>query len=169
MADILYEDLHSHILSYIHESETLCTISRSVPSSHPLFTLVLRRLCQLPWPLSCQELGHVEDVNRLLDLLILSAEPSTQPFPIVDAIRHLVIETTPVIWSSPKESSQWLRKRLVELFRLTNNLQVLDWCGEFGPSKEEIYALQGIDRLKMLHVDCGASAKASWEEERWEE
>ncbi|KAF8056044.1 hypothetical protein FPV67DRAFT_1534952 [Lyophyllum atratum] len=164
MADVLYEDLHAHILSYIHESETLFTISRSLPSSHPLFTLVLRRLCQLPWPLSCPAARSMDDVNRILDLLISSAAPSTQPFPIVGALRHLVVETTPVFWTAGTISTQRLRGRLVELFRVTRNLRVLDWCGKFGPSRQQIQVLAGVGRLKVLHVDCGYS---SWEETSW--
>lgn len=159
MADILYEDIYTQILSYIYDLETLHAILRSIPSSHPLFVLALKRLCQLPWPLSFAEFGS-SDMHRTLDLLISSAELSTQPFPIANAVRHLVVE------SGAKKTT--LRQSLVDLFRVTKNLQVLDWCGEIRPSNEELDVLQGLQRLKMFHVDCGVTT-SRFTDESWEE
>ncbi|GLB44448.1 hypothetical protein LshimejAT787_1700750 [Lyophyllum shimeji] len=159
MDDVLYEDIVSHILSYIYDSETLHVILRSVPPAHPLFILALKRLCQLPWPLSFDEFGP-SDMFRAFDLLIKSAEPSTQPFPFVNALRHLVIE------SGSKKTA--LREGLVDLFRVTRNLRVLDWCGEIGPSKEELTVLHGHQSLEDFRVDCGSTTN-SYSDESWEE
>ncbi|KAF5383044.1 hypothetical protein D9615_004792 [Tricholomella constricta] len=160
MAAALNQDVFSQILCYIYETKTLYTIIRSIPLSHPFFGVTLRRLCQLPMPFSCD--GSSEDMDQVFELLI----SSSKPFSVADAIRHLVVETG----TFPENTDAVaVRQRLTDLFQKTKNLQVLDWCGEFGPSTKDLGVLQGLQDLKTLRVDCnGPVGRTYWLEHSWE-
>lgn len=147
MPEILNRDVFSHILSYIYDSKTLYKMSRSIQSSHPFSDAILRRIFELPIPLSCD--AESKDMDRVLDFLISSSES----FPIAEAIRHLVIEADRLPFKETETAT--LRGRLIDLFKRTANLQVLDWCGTVGPSQEELHVLRDLHRLKTFRVDCG--------------
>ncbi|KAF5383045.1 hypothetical protein D9615_004793 [Tricholomella constricta] len=153
MVEALNQDVFSQILSFVYERETLYTIIHSIPLYHPLLDITLRRLCQLPMPLSCKGL---ETKDQVFELLVLSSKP----FLLADAIRHLVVETSRY---SGQPGDAALRQHLTDLFQKTRNLQVLDWSGA-GPSTKDLGVLRGLHNLKTLRVDChGPMTRPRWE------
>ncbi|KAG5642302.1 hypothetical protein DXG03_003046 [Asterophora parasitica] len=156
MTDALNEDVFSHILSFIYDIHTLHTLLACIPPTHQYFIVVLRRRCALPIPLACDDSSASADTERVLDLLTSSQFSNNIPLTslqtsITSVLRHLVIES-----GSPplRPRIVALRKRLTHLFEITPKLEVLDWCGQVGPSDSDLQVLKGCERLRRLDVDC---------------
>ncbi|KAJ7037922.1 hypothetical protein C8F04DRAFT_385368 [Mycena alexandri] len=162
------EDVFSCIFSHIHHSKTVHAVLRALPQSHPLFSVALHRLWELPVYLDnhTYEWRAILASDEILDHL-LAPDTGEEALAIVESIRHLVIAVEPV---RIREEDNFIdeddvvafRDRLSDLFEKTRNLKSIDYHSYPGIplSRDNIDALATCERLRTFSVD--AAVRPPW-------
>jgi hypothetical protein len=156
MTITLNADLFTVIYSYIFDFEVLRTTATAVATNtqHPLRTIILRRLLQLPLRL---ESGNLDGSKALIVHFMRNP-----------AHAHLVRDIAVVLGPSRKTlnrlerledleraiKAEALVELLPELLRRTRNLERLDWANFPPPSSESLKALSALSRVIHLSIDC---------------
>jgi hypothetical protein len=162
----LNEDIFTLIYSHTFDFEVLrsAAIATATNKRHPLRSVVLRRLLQLPLRLSS---GNLKDSKTLIDhfvrnpahaylvrdiAIVLGPSRTTladhQRF--YGNIRHEDLEEA--------EKAEALVELLPELLRRTENLRRLDWSKHPLPNKETLKGLSELSIIIHLSLDCSATS-----------
>ncbi|KAJ7754530.1 hypothetical protein B0H16DRAFT_747125 [Mycena metata] len=167
----LDEDVFFCVLSHVQEPKTVHALLRAVPKSHPLFSVALRRLLELPIYLDSYD--AIVKSKQIIDYLV-SPNASKEALAIAQAIQHLVIAVEAVRykveegavgprWTSVGDDVLAFRDSLSKLFERTRSLKSLDYysCPGAPLSAENIEALATCERLYAFHVDA-STKRAIW-------
>ncbi|KAJ7754531.1 hypothetical protein B0H16DRAFT_1542665 [Mycena metata] len=153
------EDVFSYILSHVHDSILVYAVLQAIPKTHPLFSVALRRLWQLPIHLDTYD--AVAASSEILDYLL---SPTAKGEGLARSIQHLVIAAEAALKYTGQESKfvdkdavVAFHSRLSGLFKRTQNLKSIDYYSARGPglplSRENVKLLAVCERLHIFSVD----------------
>ncbi|KAJ7037924.1 hypothetical protein C8F04DRAFT_1090647 [Mycena alexandri] len=158
------EDVFSCILSHVQEPKTVHVLLRAVPKSHPLFSVALRRLLELPVYLDSYD--AIVASKEIIDYFV-GPNASEEALAIAQAIRHLVIAAEAVRFRAEEvavgDDVVAFRDSLSKLFERTRNLKSVDYysCPGILLSPENIDVLATCEGLQTFCVDA-STKRATW-------
>jgi hypothetical protein len=166
MTAILNEDILTLIFAHIFDFEVLRTAAAAIKSSnqHPLRSVVLRRLLQLPLRLSSENL---EDSKALIKNLVnnVGRPQLVRDIAIVLGPSRKYIAERQEFYNArlvedlkQAERAEALVESIPELLKQTTNIWHLDWSDSPPPNRETVEELSKNSAFTHLSLDCSAES-----------